>query len=334
MTDTATAALPAFSLNWPFVCGAPQASAFFRASAEDFGVDEVLGFEPSGSGEHVLLHLRKRGENTQWLAKQIARVAGVKPMDVGYCGLKDRHAVATQWFSVYLGNKPEPDWQPLQSPSVEILQVARHAQKLRRGMHSGNRFVIVLRQVDGDRQDIERRLLQLRAAGAPNYFGDQRFGREGGNLPQAHKMLVEGERIRDQQLRGLILSAARSYLFNLVVAARVENQTWQQDLPGDIGVNGVASAPLWGRGRPLVSAAALALESSVLAPWKPWTDALEYVGLAQERRALVMPVPDLTWVWRETDLQLSFTLGVGCFATALLRELAELKQMPDSANMV
>lgn len=331
MTETSP---PAFSLDWPFACGAPTANAVFRAVPEDFRVDEIFDIEPSGSGEHVMLLVRKRGENTGWVAKQIAELAGVKPMDVGYCGLKDRHAVTTQWFSVYLGTRTEADWTALNSDSVAVLRVARHHQKLRRGMHTGNRFSILLREFDGDRTHTEQRLLWLQAHGAPNYFGDQRFGRGVGNLPRAQRMLVEGERVHDKQLKGLIISAARSYLFNQVLAARVRQQTWLERLEGDVAGSELSTGPLWGRGRPLVSAQLLGLESEILAGFADWANALEHVGLSQERRVLVMPLGDLTWQWEGDGLRLDFHLGVGCFATALLRELAELRQMSAPVNML
>lgn len=327
MTETVVG-MPEFDLNWPKALGEPEASADFRTQNEDFMVYEELGFEPEGEGEHVFLQICKRGENTAWVAKQIARLANVKPMDVGYSGLKDRHAVTTQWFSVYLGNKPEADWQALTSETVTVLQVGRHPQKLRRGMHACNRFTIKLRNFTGDQSITEQRLHWIRAHGVPNYFGDQRFGRGGGNLPQAQRLLVDGERIRDKQLRGLILSAARSYLFNLVLASRIRTQTWLQLLEGDVAVDGFSTGPLWGRGRSLVTGDALALETEALQDFSAWTDALEYVGLSQERRALVMPAGDLTWKWQEQDLVLEFSLGSGCFATALLREVLMLRKVP------
>jgi tRNA pseudouridine13 synthase len=320
---------PNFSLDWPYAYGAPTAAGDFRTTPEDFIVDEVLGFEPSGEGEHVLLHIRKRGDNTNWVANQIADLAGVKPMDVGYCGLKDRHAVTTQWFSVYLGKKPEADWQRLNSESIELLAVARHSQKLRRGTHQANQFQITLRNVEGDTADIDARLAAINKSGVPNYFGEQRFGREGGNLPQAQRLLVEGQRMRDKQKRGLILSAARSYLFNEVVSFRVGAGTWQQQLAGEAVLNDAPTAPLWGRGRSQAADEALAVEQQALSAWKEWCDSLEHMGLSQERRKLVLQPANFSWKWLEQEqkpsLTLRFALGTGDYATSILREVINLQ---------
>lgn len=321
MTDP----VPSFDLDWPYAYGNPTASGDFRTAPEDFVVDETLGFEPSGEGEHVVLHIRKRGDNTAWVAKQIAELAGVKPMDVGYCGLKDRHAVTTQWFSVYLGKKPEADWQRLNTESTHVLAVDRHSQKLRRGMHEANRFCITLRNVEGDKEALEQRLQQVEAQGVPNYFGEQRFGRDGGNLGQAHRILVEGLRMRDKQKRGLMLSAARSYLFNTVLAARVEASNWLTPLTGEVLDNGLSTGPLWGRGRPLVAEDALALEQQALSEWQAWCDGMEHSGLSQERRKLVLRPQGLQWQWQGDDLVLRFALGTGDFATSVLRELIILR---------
>jgi peroxiredoxin len=138
-------------------------------------------------------------------------------------------------------------------------------------------------------------------------------------------LLVEGKRIRNRQERGMILSAARSWLFNQVLAERVRQGNWQSLLPGD--PMPVASGPLWGRGRPLSSDQTGALEQQALAPWGEWCSGLEHVGLSQERRALQLPVTDPQWRWLDQDLELTFTLSSGEFATAVLRELVQLESV-------
>ena len=160
------------------------------------------------------------------------------------------------------------------------------------------------------------------AQGVPNYFGEQRFGRNANNLPEAHAILVEGKRIRDKQKRGLMLSAARSYLFNQVLAARVLANNWQELLDGEPEV--FPSAPLWGRGRSAATDEALAVEATAMDAWAEWRDGLEHVGLSQERRALVLKPDAASWRWLDNDLELSFSLGSGEFATTILRELTVL----------
>lgn len=317
--------LPEFSLDFPYAYGQPDASASFRVEPEDFQVDETLGFEPVGEGEHVYLHVWKRGENTAWVAEKIAELAQVQVMDVGYCGRKDRHAVTTQWFSIYLPKKElEPDWAALNSESIKILSVNRHQHKLRRGDHETNRFIIRLRDcVVADKSAFEQKVASVLAQGVPNYYGEQRFGRNANNLPEAHAILVEGKRIRDKQKRGLMLSAARSYLFNQVLAARVLANNWQQLIDGES--EPFPSAPLWGRGRSAAVGAALAVENAAMETWAEWRDGLEHAGLSQERRALVLKPEQATWRWLKSDLEISFTLGSGEFATTILRELAVLQ---------
>lgn len=313
-----------FSLEFPRAYGALTAAAIFRAQPEDFQVDEELGYVPSGTGEHVFLHIVKRGENTAWVAGKIAELANVSVTDVGYCGRKDRHAVTAQWFSVYLPKAPEPDWTLLNTESIQLLSVSRHQTKLRRGEHQQNNFVIRLRDVQTeDRSLLQQKIDTVFAQGVPNYFGEQRFGLGGNNLREAEAILVGGKRYRDKQKRGLMLSAARSYLFNQVLAARVLAQNWASIIDGEI--NSQTSGPLWGRGRPLVSGALLELEQNVLANWAAWCDGLEHAGLSQERRALQLIPRNTRWSWVDNDLVLHFSLDAGEFATAILHELVQLQ---------
>ena len=317
-------------VKFPRAYGELTASAEFRSEPEDFIVDEFLGFEPCGKGEHVFLHVRKRGENTAWVAEKIAGLANVAVMDVGYCGRKDRHAVTTQWFSVYLPKiDSEPDWQSLNSGSIQILKALRHTHKLRRGDHQKNHFVIRLRNlVTGERRFLENKLNQIIANGVPNYYGEQRFGQDANNLKEAHEVLVKRKFIRDKQKRSLYLSAARSYLFNLVVGARVTKGTWLDALDGEPELG--PSAPLWGRGRPLARGELAELEQAVLSPWLAWCNGLEHAGLSQERRSLVLKPENLLWKWQAMDLILSFSLGSGEFATTILSELVDLRSAAKS----
>jgi len=329
--------LPTFSLDFPYAYGQPDISAEFRTEPEDFQVYEHLGFEPCGEGEHVYLHISKRGENTAWVAEKIAEIAHVLPMDVGYCGRKDRHAVTTQWFSVYLPKVDvEPKWLSLNSDSIQVLHVARHQHKLRRGDHQSNEFVIRLRNLSAvdlsavDKLSFGQKVEKIFAQGVPNYFGEQRFGRNANNLPEAHAVLVEGRRMRDKQKRGLFLSAARSYLFNQVLAARVLAANWQTLLPGE--PEQFPTAPLWGRGRSAAADEAAELEKFVMADWAQWCDGLEHAGLQQERRALILMPENASLRWLENDLELSFSLGSGEFATTILRELAILQSAIKTDN--
>lgn len=318
-----------FDLDFPRACGAPRIEGVLRNSPEDFVVEEIPGWDATGHGEHLLLHVQKRGANTGWVAEQLAGLAGIKVNDVGYCGLKDRHALTQQYFSLYLP-KSEPDWQGWRIDGVQILSARRHAQKLRRGMHAANRFVLRLHQVDGDWEELERRLQTVAVQGVPNYFGEQRFGRQGHNLDRAEALFAQPpsrerpapkskKRKAGGKYRNLYLSAARSWIFNLVLAERVRRQCWRQALPGEDRPQG----PLWGRGRPLAEGESLALQSAVLEPWQHWLNGLEHAGLSQELRPLCLVPQQLTWelVPHQGDVELRFVLPVGAYATAILREL-------------
>ncbi|MET0050988.1 MAG: tRNA pseudouridine(13) synthase TruD [Candidatus Thiodiazotropha sp.] len=335
----------------PGASGAPLGFGQVRAVAEDFQVDEVLGFEADGEGEHVLLHVRKRNTNTQWLAGELARWAGIPPGEVSYAGLKDRHAVTTQWFSLRMPGQAEPDWKGFENDQVEVLAAHRHRRKLRRGALQGNRFQLRIRALNAEPEKLESRLQHLRNTGMPNYFGEQRFGHGYQNLERAAEVFSRHRRRVSRNLRGLIISAVRSQLFNQVLAARIARGDWNKPVPGDyFMLEGSRSGftddredterlmlrceqqdihptgPLWGRGRPLINDQAEALEQETLSPFDEWRNGLEHVGLAQERRALRVCLPDLAWSFEPGDeLVLKFFLPAGCYATVLLRELIQIQ---------
>ncbi len=279
--------------------GKPEATGLIRVNPEDFQVDEILGFELSGEGEHVCLHIRKRNSNTAFVAKQIARLADVKNMDVSYAGLKDRNAVTTQWFSVYLSNKTEPDWQQLNTDEVEVLEVVRHNRKLRRGALKGNRFKICVRELQGDHESLEQRLQTIRGKGVPNYFGEQRFGRD--NLEQATAM---GD--------VMMLNGSHS-VFHI---DEIDDVIRQRITENDIHPTG----PLWGRGALTSSAEVLVMEQQLTEQFSDWCQGLEQAGLKQERRALRLPISDFNWEFGENSLESNFFLPAGSYATVVLRE--------------
>lgn len=253
----------------------------------------------------------------------LSQLAGIKRNDVSFCGLKDRFAVTTQWFSLYLpGRKISPE--QLQHDDFEILSMARHPKKLRRGMHSGNQFRLVLREfsaLEKQFEGIEARLQTIALGGVPNYFGEQRFGHDGGNLHQAQSLIERDQLKGNRRGTGMILSAARSWLYNLVLAERIRRGNWSTPM----AFESQPSAPLWGRGRSVAGGDLQLLEQEVLADWQSWCYALEHAGLKQQRRATVLVADSLQWTRLGVDqLELSFTLAAGGFATVVLREIAEL----------
>lgn len=333
-------------LALPTAWGGPPVSGRWRVSPEDFQVTEIPLLEPAGEGEHVWLYIRKREENTDQVARQLARCAGVRARDVSYAGLKDRNAVTGQWFSVHLPGRQEPDWGMLESDRVTLLRHARHNRKLRRGALRGNAFRIVLRDISGDAGELQRRLETVARCGVPNYFGEQRFGRAGSNLRTADQLFGQPALRLSRHQRGLVLSAARAYLFNQVLAHRVRDGSWNRVMPGDaLQLAGshsffIAAAndaelqaraaamdlhptgPLWGRGDSPVSDASRQLEVQCLASCGSWQQGLAAAGLRQERRALRLVVADLQWSRPTADsLLLEFSLPAGSYATSVLREL-------------
>ena len=323
-------------------------AARLRATPEDFRVDELDSFEASGQGEHLLLTIDKRGMNTAFAAKRLAQWAGIPEMGVSYAGLKDRHAVTRQRFTVHLPKKVAPDLALLESDDLHVVDSHWHARKLPRGALAGNRFVLVLRDVVGEREAIDARLQAIAARGVPNAFGVQRFGRAGDNVAQALAMFG-GRRVKREQ-RSLLLSAARSALFNRVLDARVEAGTWDQAVEGDVwmldGSRSVfgpeafddalaerlrtfdihPTGPLWGRGELRSTGEAQALELRALEDEASLAlrAGLEAEGLKQERRSLRLRPAQLQWEWLAPDvLQLAFELPPGSYATTVLAEIGD-----------
>ncbi|HOW75991.1 MAG TPA: tRNA pseudouridine(13) synthase TruD [Candidatus Competibacteraceae bacterium] len=332
----------------PYAHGHPPIQGRLRVAPEDFQVREELGFALDGVGEHVWLWVRKRGANTEWVARRLAERAGVPSGAVSYAGMKDRHAVTEQWFSVHLPGKADPDWNADPHPDFTVLNAIRHSRKLRRGALSGNAFCITVRDLQGDPAELTARLECIIAMGVPHYFGEQRFGREAGNLERAEALLSGREKVRDRHQRGLYLSAARSALFNAVLARRVVEDSWHSALPGEAlmlagshsfftaevvdemirqrvaAFDVHPSGPLWGAGELRSSGAVRELEEAVAEQFPIFRDGLAAAGLEQERRALRLVVETATLEYPEASTAvLNFRLPAGAYATTVLRELIE-----------
>ncbi|WP_274522060.1 tRNA pseudouridine(13) synthase TruD [Halorhodospira sp. 9621] len=328
--------------------GGPLGTARLRACPEDFRVDEILPFRPSGGGEHCLLQIRKRGWTTEAVARLLASQAGVARGAVSFAGLKDRHAVTTQWFSVHA-----PKLCPALAPGclddgLEVVSATRNARKLRRGALSGNRFSLLMRNVSAPRRAVERRLLAIARCGVPNYFGPQRFGRGGRNLQQARAWLLDGEPVRGRTVRGLLISAVRSDLFNRVLARRVAAGSWDVVRPGErAALDGTGShfpvevldaalrrrvvqgdvhptGPLPGVEGDGPRGEVATLESEVLSEEPELLGALAQRGVRADRRPLRLMPRRLAWHWPAPDtLSLEFTLTAGAYATTVVAEILD-----------
>lgn len=346
-----------FDLLGPLAYGEPLGSAVLKATAEDFQVDEVLDIPLSGDGEHLWLWVEKRGLNTEEAARRIAKAAGVPLRTVSYAGLKDRQALTRQWFSVQLPGKADPDLSAAENDTLKILKTSRHKRKLQRGAHAANGFTLRLTQLDADKEALQQRLELISRQGVPNYFGSQRFGWQGGNVGEARDYAARKALPEQRNVRSRLLSTARSYLFNQVLAARVADGSWQRAQVGDLLAftdsrsffpAGEAecndprlaildlhpTGPLWGEGESATTHATHVLEQSVAAREANLRDWLVRAGMSHERRILRLPIGRLTWHYPEPDiLQLEFVLPAGCFATVLVRELVDLVPLGQTDNL-
>ncbi|MCP1647342.1 tRNA pseudouridine(13) synthase TruD [Pseudomonas nitroreducens] len=323
-------------------------SAVLKAVAEDFQVDEVLNIPLSGDGEHLWLWVEKRGLNTEEAARRLARAAGVPVKMISYAGLKDRQALTRQWFSLHLPGKSDPDLAAAEDDSLRILERNRHRRKLQRGAHSANGFTLRLTELKADHEQLAARLKAITALGVPNYFGTQRFGHDGGNVFDARGFAERGKLPEHRNMRSRLLSAARSYVFNQVLARRVAEGTWNQAQVGDLlaftdsrsffpageaecsdprlaALDLHPTGPMWGEGYSPATSHPGDMERAVQQAEMALCQWLASADMAHERRILRLPIPGLTWHYPAPDiLQLEFVLPAGCFATVVVRELIDL----------
>ena len=326
--------------------GKPTVHGLYKQQYEDFIVIEELGFDLTGEGEHILVYLEKKDCNTIYVAEQLAKYVGISVKNVSYAGLKDRQAVTQQWFSLHMPGKETPDFSQFDLAGCRILQINRHNKKLKIGALKGNRFKIILRNLS-DKQAIEPKLNLIKQYGVPNYFGEQRFGREQNNIIQAIKWASGEISVKDRKKRSFYLSAARSAIFNQIVSQRIEQNIQQTVLDGDILQlsksnswfvsssdelpllqqrlqNGEINitAPMVGDSSLGTASVALEFETSCLKRWSCFEELFKKERMATIRRSILLRPEQLEWQWiSENDIEISFYLPSGCYATSVLREL-------------
>jgi tRNA pseudouridine13 synthase len=334
-----------YSLDWPRAYGKPASTASFKLVPEDFQVNEFFDWQFSGDGEHVVLKIEKRGLTTEEVVKSLARLINKPVKLISYAGLKDRQALATQWLSIHAPGEEIEGVNTLEGAGWRVLECTRHNKKLRPGYLTGNHFVMKLREIS-NADDLVQRIEQIKVTGVPNYFGEQRFGRDGGNLIKAEELLVQRRKVKDRFLKGIYCSAARSWLYNLILAKRVKELTWNTPLAGDVmqlnGSNSIfvidevveeivrrikerdisPASPLPGKRKNKVKDSALQIIDTVYADWLPWLAGLEQQGLEEAWRANILHVEHFEYTFNDQTAELSFTLPAGSYATAVLRELA------------
>ena len=363
--------------NLPQPLTQPLKQATYKTHNTDFIVNELLPLSYTGEGEHLWLHIQKSGMNTAYLAKLLSEWAEIPLRDVGFSGLKDRHALTTQWFSLRIPKKqlPQTEFAPVdmgENESIKILAQHWHNKKLNRGTHRANQFIITLRDIefaDSDtdstiKKDIEQHLTTISKTGVPNYFGPQRFGWNGNNVKEALALFArplpetspqpKKRKRAPREQNTMELSAARSLIFNEILATRVRNGSWNTGLAGEVfNLDGSGSiftsdeidetlrvrlasgdihptAVLWGTGNHKVSGKAADIEADIVAQNPLLTqlaNGLEQRDIKAQRRALRLPIEGLSWEWQEQENQqilvLSFTLTTGSFATSVLASLVQ-----------
>jgi tRNA pseudouridine13 synthase len=322
-------------------------AASIRQHPSDFVVVESCRIDFSGDGEHDYLWIEKTGANTHWVAECLAKHSGIPVRDVGYAGLKDRHAITRQWFSVH--RTSAIDWDEFSATGVVILDQQVHRRKLRRGAHSGNSFKIALRSdaIDTDIEGIVNRVAIIDRCGVPNYFGEQRFGRDGGNI-ELGRQLFAGRKL-SRHRRGIALSAARSLIFNDILSVRVKQETWNTILPGELAnLDGTASifaveevddelvarcnahdihasGSLWGVGAPKSTGEVAQLECEVAQSHAEIVTGLIKAKVDASSRPLRLVVRDLQCTVEKDVCWLEFSLPKGGYATTVLREIMDVE---------
>lgn len=331
-----------------YLLGKPQQAGRLKAEFADFIVREELGYPLAGEGEFVAVKVRKTNANTLFVGEQLAKFVDISAKNMSYAGLKDRHAVTEQWFCLHLAGKETPDFSAFECEGVEILEVTRHNRKIRTGALEGNYFELLLRDVV-ETDELKQRLNQLQAVGFPNYFTEQRFGRDGHNLIQALRWAKGEIQVKDRKKRSFYLSAARSEVFNLVVSERLKQGVANRVLPNDIvQLSGSHSwfvadekedldvlqlrleqgdlqltAPLIGE----TAQPACSLENDIVQQHQDIVNLMKQERLKPARRPLLMKPKDFNWQFEETGLRLKFYLPAGSYATALVRELVNIEEM-------
>ena len=324
----------------------PKQTALLKAECADFVVKEQLGYDMSGDGEFVTVKVRKTDCNTLFVGEQLAKFAGISARNMSYAGLKDRKAVTEQWFSLQMPGQPTPDFNQFSLEGVEILEITRHQRKIRIGSLQGNHFEILLRNAE-ETDELKERLDFLAKNGFPNYFTEQRFGRDGNNLTQALRWANGEINVKDRNKRSFYLSAARSEIFNLILSKRMELNLAQQILVGDVlQLNGshswfvvdesedlaqlqqrlaqqdvLLTAPLIGE----EEKSAVDFEHEIFAKHQALFTLMRQERMKAARRPILMQPQHFQWQFEPNGLHLQFALPAGSYATALIRELVNVE---------
>jgi tRNA pseudouridine13 synthase len=334
----------------------PPVKGNFAASPEDFLVEERLAYEPAGAGTHTFLWIEKRGLTTLEAVRRIARFLDRPTHDFGVAGMKDANAVTRQWISIEHADPERLRGWTVRD--VKILRAELHPHKLRLGHGKGNRFRVKITGVPRSSAPSADAILgRLAGAGLANFFGAQRFGRDGSTLELGlalvHQDLTRFERLAgrpaasaDRRLRSLAISAVQSELFNRILlrrmsalgtlldgdvaylhssgaSFRVESAAREQPRANRFELS--PAGPLLGTRLLTAEGVPRAIEESVFAEAR--LSALDFENLplghraAGARRPFRVPIENLTWSFEGSTLEMAFALPSGSYATALVSEL-------------
>ncbi len=322
-----------------------------RTSPEDFSVIEHIETDFTHSGEHLWFKLEKINSNTAWVATQLASACKVPARQVGYAGMKDRHAVTQQWFSVQLPKITDINIIKDKLPDeVTMLEHHWHKSKLKTGQLTANEFKLVVRNITGDVSTVVDTIQSIKQRGVPNYFGPQRFGHDLNNIQQAQDWFTGQIRVNNKKMRGILISTARSHIFNLIVAERIRQGIWHQVIPGDIvQLDGSHSwfpasdatetelterlaafdihltAALWGEDNVQSTSQCAEFENSMAATLPDYQSGFTRHRVKQDRRAIRTYPHELKHAWHDDALQISFKLQPGAYATSVLREIIQTR---------
>jgi len=336
--------------------GIPGIGGRIKHEPDDFVVEEIPAYEPSGTGDHLFLWIEKRSMGAEFFARQIAKRLGIPPVEVGMAGLKDRHAVTRQYVSVPA--QAEGNLAKLDGDGILLLRVGRHGNKLRPGHLRGNRFRILIRDTHPESTaNLDQCMALIRDEGLPNYYGSQRFGRDGETVKLGLELLQgDARKVRQSFLRKLALSAAQSLLFNAYLAQRLADGLMRRVIPGDVmakwPMGGMFTAedvaaeqarferretvhagPMFGRKTFPSKGDAAQREALILDSAGLKKQSFDGFGklLQGTRRHNLVYVEDLTSAWEANGLKLTFSLPAGSYATGLLREVMKNDVQDDEA---
>jgi len=326
----------------------PGIGGRIKVEPEDFEVEEIPAYPPSGEGDFLYLWVEKRDMGAEYFQRQIARRLDLPNGEVGTAGMKDRRAVARQWVSVPA--MAEANLAKLEGDGIRVLQVSRHSNKLRPGHLHGNRFRILLREAPEDAEaKVEPIVERLRKIGLPNFYGAQRFGREGETLTLGMGMLRGSQKpVRNPFLKKLALSAGQSALFNVHLAQRMRDGLLTTVMAGDVMAKTpfggmftaenladeqarmerreiVTAGPIFGRKMFPAKGVAAEREAATLAAMDLTIESFGGFGKLVQgtRRHDRVYVNDLSYERDPLGLRFTFSLPAGSYATMLLREISK-----------